>query len=615
MFLKLSKPFKKFVKATKIWRQNSFIYYELKSLRWLSFLAVFSLLVSAILAGSTIGFIGVFLQGLTNPNELFETGIVWFDRAVLATQAPGAERLLRVGIVLLAVIWVQAAFQYVGLFTSNLVAIKLVDQLRKTIFSQLQRLSLSYYTKVPSGALINTLITETQKIQQAFIVLSNLFVQIFRLAVYVALMLMLSWQLTVGAFMGFSLLSVGISFITRKIRKASLVVPGFNQQVTSTGLEFINGIRTIHASASQDFERRHFLQAAEKLLRAQTRVKKLTEFVRPLSVGVSSTMLVALVLISSVTLLDDDRLNVASLLTFLFALSRTMPIVSNLNNFWAKFSGFQGSFYNVREFLERDGKPYLKNGSQKFESLFRAIDLVDVDFSYDSQETVLYNITLSIRKGQTIALVGASGAGKSTLVDLLPRFYDPTGGVILFDGVDLRTLDINSVREKMSIVSQDTFIFNKSVRDNIAYALHGVSDDDILEAARQANALDFIQELDDGLDTQLGDRGVLLSGGQRQRIAIARAILRDPEILILDEATSALDSITEKLIQDSFEKLSQGRTVIAIAHRLSTIANADQIVVLENGRIVEQGKYQELLEQRGKLWNYHQIQYEAGTAS
>jgi ATP-binding cassette, subfamily B, bacterial MsbA len=200
------------------------------------------------------------------------------------------------------------------------------------------------------------------------------------------------------------------------------------------------------------------------------------------------------------------------------------------------------------------------------------------------------------------------------LIDLIPRFYDPTAGNVMIDGVDISEFDIKSLREKIAVVSQDTFIFNTSVRNNIAYGTEGATEAEIRQAAELANALEFIEEMPEGFDTELGDRGVRLSGGQRQRIAIARALLRDPEILILDEATSALDSMTERLIQESLEKLSVGRTVIAIAHRLSTIAQAHKVVVLEQGRIVEQGNYQELLQQRGKLWQYHNTQYQMGQA-
>jgi ABC-type multidrug transport system fused ATPase/permease subunit len=261
--------------------------------------------------------------------------------------------------------------------------------------------------------------------------------------------------------------------------------------------------------------------------------------------------------------------------------------------------------------LRTDNKKYFKNGQTEFLGLKRSIDFISVDFGYDGDNLVLHDITLTIERGQMTALVGASGAGKTTLADLIPRFYDPTQGKVLIDGVELREFEINSLRRKMAVVSQDTFIFNTSVWNNIAYGTEGASEDEILEAARLANALEFIQEMPEEFETQLGDRGVRLSGGQRQRLAIARALLRNPEILILDEATSALDSVSERLIQESLEKLSVGRTVIAIAHRLSTIVRADKVVVLEQGRIVEQGGYQELLEQGGKLWKYHQMQHES----
>ncbi len=279
-----------------------------------------------------------------------------------------------------------------------------------------------------------------------------------------------------------------------------------------------------------------------------------------------------------------------------------------------QINNFQGSLSNVRELLRTDNKTYFQDGKVQFSELKRAIDLVAVDFGYDPKELVLHNISITIKRGEMTALVGSSGAGKSTLADLIPRFYDPTQGQILIDGVDLREFEINSVRRKLAVVSQDTFIFNTSVRNNIAYAIEEADEAAVYEAARLANALEFILEMPEGFDTQLGDRGVRLSGGQRQRIAIARALLRNPDILILDEATSALDSVSERLIQESLEKLSVGRTVIAIAHRLSTIVRADKVVVLEKGRVVEQGGYQELLEQRGKLWKYHQMQHEVRQA-
>ncbi|MGH8001285.1 MAG: ABC transporter ATP-binding protein, partial [Brasilonema sp.] len=309
------------------------------------------------------------------------------------------------------------------------------------------------------------------------------------------------------------------------------------------------------------------------------------------------------------------RLEAASLLAFLFVLVRVAPQLQDMNGTLAFLSTLSGSLENIKELLTEENKTYFKDGNIEFLGLKRSIDLISVDFGYDPTNLVLHNITLSIERGKMTALVGSSGAGKTTVVDLIPRFYDATEGHVFIDGVDVRQFEVNSLRRKMAIVSQHTFIFNTSVWENIIYGTQGATEAEIREAARLANALEFIEEMPEGFNTILGDRGSRLSGGQQQRIAIARALLRDPEILILDEATSALDSLSERLIQESIEKLSIGRTVIAIAHRLSTIAKADKVVVLEQGHIVEQGNYQELLQQRGKLWRYHQMQHELGQTS
>jgi subfamily B ATP-binding cassette protein MsbA len=282
-----------------------------------------------------------------------------------------------------------------------------------------------------------------------------------------------------------------------------------------------------------------------------------------------------------------------------------------LNGLRGTWAWQRGSLENVADFLADTEKPYLPDGSIPLTSFDNAIELQNVWFAYQPSEMVLKDIDLTIQRGETVAFVGATGAGKSTLADVIARLYDPTRGRILLDGRDLREYTLDSLRNAVAVVSQDTFLFNRTVRYNLAYGLEDVSDEDLRWAAEQANALEFIEALEDGFETQLGDRGTRLSGGQRQRIAIARALLRDPKILILDEATSALDSVTEKLVQQALERLMENRTVIAIAHRLSTIEHADNVVVLEEGEVVEQGPYDELLARRGQLWEYHSIQYQA----
>ncbi|MGC1307864.1 MAG: heterocyst formation ABC transporter subunit HepA [Phormidesmis sp.] len=615
MGIKLPAEVRRFFKATQFWQDNRLILREFRSFRRIAILAVVFALIAAFFEGITVGFIASFLQGLTNPEEPpIRLGLAWFDTLVLATEASATERIYRLSGLLLVGVWLRAGFDYLSSVYSKKASLSLVDRLRRGIFDQLKSFRLSFYATANPGSLINTMRGEVKQVQQAFDFLANSVVFGTKLLAYLAAMLMLSWQLFLTSVMVFGLLSVALTSLTSRVREASFAVPKANKVFTASALSFVSGIRTVHASGTQELETQRYHNATHDIYDAQVGVIKLSALVQPIIEGAGATLLVGMVIFSYGLLISTGKLTAAELLTFLFVLIRATPLFSALNATLVGFMSAQGSMGAVNDLLRRDDKPYFQNGNQTFTGLQRAIDFESVDFSYNLGEPVLHDITLSIKKGETTALVGASGAGKTTLADLLPRFYDPTRGRVLIDGVDLRSLKINSLRQRMAIVSQDTFIFNATVRENIVYGVEHKSDRDIYEAAQMANALDFIQNLPQGFDTVLGDRGVRLSGGQRQRIAIARALLRNPEILILDEATSALDSLTEKLIQDSLEHLSKGRTVIAIAHRLSTITNADKVVVMEKGRIVEQGHYRDLLETRGKLWEYHQMQFEMSNA-
>lgn len=613
MLIKLPIPIIKLLKATSFWDNNYLIIQEFKHFRRIAVLAIVTSLLAAIFEGFTIGLISAFLTSLTNPNKLaLHTGIGWFDAWFLGVNASASSRLYRMSALIFLIVWLRSGFVYLGNVYTGLCQLYLVDALRIRVFEQFQKLSLSYFAKKRSGELLNSIHGEVSQIRVACEVASTLIIRGFTLLVYMLSMLWLSWQLTVISMLLFSLLAAGLSTASKQVREASFETVKAVHNFTSVSMEFIGGIRTVQAFAAQDFERKRFYKVIAEWLKASTKSVAASALVQPVTEGVSSTILLIMLIVAVTVFVANDSLEIGALLTFLFVLLRTAPVVSQVNWAWSRLNSFQGSLSNVKELLRTDNKTYLQNGKVRFPGLQQAIEFVSVDFGYNPNQLVLHNITLTIKRGQTTALVGASGAGKSTLADLIPRFYDPIQGQVLIDGVDLRKFDINSLRRKMALVSQETFIFNTSVRNNIGYGLEEVDEAAIWEAARLANALEFIQELPEGLDTQLGDRGVRLSGGQRQRIAIARALLRNPEILILDEATSALDSVSERLIQESLEKLSVGRTVIAIAHRLSTIARADKVVVLEQGRIVEQGGYQDLLERRGKLWIYHQMQHQLG---
>lgn len=606
---------RRLLKTTNFWHENYFLLREFKYFRHIIVLAVVFSILAAAFEGFSIGFILSFLKSFTEPNaEPIQTGIQWIDTAILGVNLPPTARLYRISGLIFIVASFRVAFAYFGQLYSYIAQVKLAYRVRLRVFEQLQSLSLTYYNNVRSGNLMNSLTTEIASLMQALNIVSVFIIKGFTLLVLMGSLFMLSWQLTIISALLFVLLAVGLSTLLRQVREASFAITKANSHFASVSLEFINGIRTVNIFAAKDYERQRFYRASAEVLEASNRTRAIQALIEPVSEGGGTVMLLSILIVGFAILIPQGLLESASFFTFLFVLLRIIPIIRTLNGVRANFSKCSGPISNIRELLRTDDKPYLTNGRIQFTKLRQGIELVNLDFGYQPDKLVLHDVSLNIVRGETVALVGSSGAGKSTLADLITRFYDPTRGKITIDGIELCQFDLDSLRRKIAVVSQDTFIFNCSVRENIAYGLIDVSDDRIEEASRRANAWKFIKKLPQGLDTQLGDRGVLLSGGQRQRLAIARALLRNPEILILDEATSALDSISERLIQQSLEQLSAGRTVIAIAHRLSTIMRADKVVVLEQGRIVEQGTYQELLQQRGQLWKYHQMQHDAELA-
>lgn len=597
----------KIFQATSLWQNNRVILREFKHFRVVAILAIVFSALAASFEGFGLGFLLVFLQSLTTPGaEPVKTGIGWFDILILGINASTTERLYRISALIIVTTFMRASFNYIGQICIQFSEVSLVDNLRKRIFQQLEAQTLNYFSHKKSGELVNTLTSEMERIRQIFGGLAFLITRSFTLIVYSISLFILSWKLTIVSILLFSLLAVALSTLNKQIRERSFAITSANDNFTARVLELIEGIRTIHAFSTQEFERKRYYQASEKIVNTWKSVYWISLIVKPLAESISTLILISMIIVA----LTTGLMKVSALLTFFFVLFRIIPMTQDLNGVVAFLSTQAGAVENIKELLKTDDKIYFQNGALRFPGFKRSIDLVSVDFDYSLNQRVLHNITLSIKQGEMTALIGSSGAGKTTLADLIPRFHDATDGYIYIDEVDIRKFDINSLRSQIAVVSQNTFIFNTSVGNNIAYGTPKATEIEIKEAARLANALEFILEMPEGFDTQLGDRGVRLSGGQRQRIAIARALLKNPEILILDEATSALDSVSERLIQESLEKLSVGRTVIAIAHRLSTIAKADKVVVLEQGKIVEQGAYQELLQQRGKFWQYYQIQNE-----
>lgn len=576
-------------------------------------LTVFFALAGALFEGVGLGLLIPFIESLTQPDaEPFRTGIGFVDEYVLMTDADTATRLYWVSGLIMASIAIRCVLNYLSSVMSTILTQNIVADLRREIIGQVQAVSLRFFSKVKTGDILNTLTTEISRVTNLFGTGHSLLVQGSMALIYGTALFALSWHLALIALALCGGLYVMMNQFIDYLERYGREIPVANSRVTSLATELINGIRTVIISGTKDEEADRFRDATERVRRLNIDLTKVKAVIGPLTNFVSSFTLIGIVIIAVQFFVLPGLMSAAVLLTFLFALFRLLPLVQSVNGLRGQWAYYRGSLENVAEFLSDEDKPSLPDGSYPLESFDERIKLENVSFAYQPDEMVLKDITMTIPHGHTVAFVGATGAGKSTLADVIARLYDPTEGRILLDGRDLREYTIQSLRDKVAVVSQDTFLFNNSVSYNLAYGLDDVSDERLRWAAEQANALEFIENLENGFDTQLGERGTRLSGGQRQRIAIARALLRDPELLILDEATSALDSVTEQLVQDALERLMEERTVIAIAHRLSTIEHADKVIVLEEGEIVEQGPYDALLEQKGQLWEYHQAQYQRG---
>jgi ATP-binding cassette, subfamily B, bacterial MsbA len=489
--------------------------------------------------------------------------------------------------------------------------LKIVIRLRDELQEKMLRLPLSFFHKRHTGALTSIVFNDVNGIQT---VLDSSFVKIFlsplQIIIYLVVLLLISWQLTLATFIllpvsGYILVKIGQS-MRRKSRRVfeqiSMVVTAFQESISS--------IRIVKAFTAEDREIKKFTGINENYFVKSFRAKKLDALTSPLNETIGVLIFTVLLWYGGVMVFKGEGVNAEDFirfLVFLFMIFQPLKELSGLNNVLQSGLAAAERIFN---FLDMQIEVYQKKGAHPLTAFNHEIVFKDVNFSYDEETPVLLDINLTIRKGEMVAFVGHSGVGKTTLVDLIPRFYDVVTGSIQIDGADVRDYQLTSLRDMIGIVSQETILFNDTVRMNIGYGVQQYTEKQVVDAAKNANAWEFIERMDNGLDTMIGERGVTLSGGQRQRISIARAILKNTPILILDEATSALDTQSEKLVQNAVDHLMQNRTVLAIAHRLSTILHADKIVVMESGRIVDIGKHHELLQRSPVYQQLYNMQFQ-----
>lgn len=519
---------------------------------------------------------------------------------------PPNTRLIIIALCILGAVLLKNCLSYSNSILFAWLNSQIGHRLRSDIFNQFLTVNCSFLEGKESGKLMNTLATETWRTSQALGVLVNLIINICTILVFTTLLLLISWQLTILVAVSLGLISVLIQFLTRQVKSLGQQAVEANKTLGSRMWEGFAGMKIIRTFGRESYEQERFDVTSKEVRDTFFKLDMLSGIVNPLSEVLSVILLLSILVI----VLLQDQTTLPTLLTFIFILYRLQPQVKQLDSGRVSLVALTSSVEDVMSLLDSSDKPYIRSGQIPFEGLQQSICFKSVTFCYNAQETpAIQDISICIPRGKTTALVGPSGAGKSTLIGLLYRFYDVTEGEIYVDDCPLQQLNLDAWRSRMALVSQDIHMFSATVRENIAYGRLEATEEEIIAAAKLANAHDFISQFPYAYETKVGDRGVRLSGGQRQRIALARAIVRNPEILILDEATNALDSIAENLIQEALNTLSQNRTVIVIAHRLSTIEQADQIIVMEEGRVSEQGNLQHLLKLNGLFAKLYQLQY------
>ncbi len=564
-------------------------------------------LLHAALAGVGLGLLLPIIEGLQSPSQITPSHPLsrFFTNVLTALDLPVSLLVLFItGFSLYAF---QAILQYVRVNLVAKTSARVETKIRVDLFSTLIRAQLGYFHQRKMGDLVNGIVTEAHRGANAFVHLVNTLVTIGIVIAYLIISIVISWKISLVLFS----IVIPLIYFTRHrkgISQTGKDISRANDALQNVTVESLLGIREIKAFGLEGHSTDIFSRAADGVSGTIWHLQRLDARFKCAYDMVAVGILMLAVMLSSFVL----NIAVPEMVVFLAVLLRLSPAVIIVQSNRDKYLGALPGFSVVEKLLTEAGeyKQAGVDGKPTDGGFHSSIVFEDVNFAYDGQEVrVLQNINLRLERGKTTGIVGASGAGKSTLVDLIVRFHDPTNGRIVVDGIDLKEIALPAWRKMIGFVSQDTFLFNDTVFNNIWCGNFHASENEIVEAAKGAYAHEFIVELPAGYNTHIGDRGVKLSGGQRQRLALARAILRNPQIVILDEATSDLDSRSEKLIQDSMNELKQDRTIVIIAHRLSTIEGADEIIVLEGGRIVERGTHDELLEKGQYYSEYYNLQY------
>ena len=533
----------------------------------------------------------------------------WTNELILRDTAKETLQILCVTILIIFLL--KNIFLYVKNITLTIVQFRLITELRNKLYIHFHKLSLSFFNQQKSGELTSIIINDVGNMRQALTTgFQRIFVEPINIIAFTALLFIINWKLasiaiTIIPLAGFIIINISRS-IRRKSRRTAIKFAGITNIITET----LTSMRVVKAFAMEDYEVGRFTNETRNYYNLIFRRAVLWSIAPPITETLGVIMAIALLWVGGTEVLNAQGLTSEDFIRFILIMFYALQPIKSLSNVFVEMQ--VGTASAERVFGILDTKPAIIDRDDAIEDLTfnKDIKFDHVCFHYnDNEAQVLQDISFSLEKGTVVALVGSSGAGKSTVADLIPRFFEPTSGAVLLDGIDIRKIKIKTLRQIMGIVTQETILFNDTIAGNIAYGQDDISIERIHSAAETANALEFIEQLPMKFETVIGDKGVRLSGGQRQRVAIARALLKNPPILILDEATSSLDVESEKLVQQAIEKLMVDRTVLVIAHRLSTVVNADKIIVLKTGQIIEMGTHDQLVASEGVYRALYKAQF------
>ena len=515
---------------------------------------------------------------------------------------------------ILVVMFTRGVFYYGQSYLVSYVGQRVIIDVRSVLFRKFQKMPLSYYDRQQTGTVMSYITNDVSAMQSAIV--DNLIELVTESSILIGslgMMIYLDWKLSLLTLMTIPLVGFAMKIFGRKLKRSSTVIQERAAEITSLLQESISAIRVVKSFVRETYEIRRFEEQNWRNFQAAMKNVKLSSLLTPTVEFLAAIAVTFIVWFGGYEVVNEV-ITAGELVAFLtYAVNLANP-VKRLSRVYAAIQKAMAAADRVFEVMDLDEKITDVPGAKPLPPIQGQVEFKDITFSYKEGQPALQHISLKAEPGQMIALVGPSGSGKSTIANLIPRFYDVDSGTISIDGHDIRQVTADSLREQIGLVPQETMLFSTTVMENIRYGRLDATDEEVVEAARAANAEEFIKDLPEGYDTKLGERGLNLSGGQRQRLAIARAILKNPRVLILDEATSALDTESEKIVQDALDKLMVGRTSFVIAHRLSTIFNADQIFVVENGQLREHGTHEELLAAGGLYSNLYNIQFRQNEA-